>query len=162
MYDWSDLLAVLLLGVPLILLVLGLAMTSVWVSRGGLAQNLARVLLDPGKARRFVFLFGTVAASLLGVGALFALEIIDQSSSDSFMIAIAGSFLIGCLALFLLMVNGLPIGELSLEDELRLRTSYPDAMDAMDSGHSSGTSSKPESMYVMPPVTSRGPSVGPS
>jgi hypothetical protein len=157
MYDWTDLLAVVLLIIPLALLVVGLASTSIWISRGGLSQNLVRVLLDPARARRFVYLFGTVAASSLAVGALFALEIIVQSSSDLFEIAISASFLVGCLGLFLLVVNGLPAGELNLEDELRLRSNYPEAVDALESGHSAGTTRTPESMYVLPPVSPRTP-----
>jgi flagellar basal body-associated protein FliL len=160
MYDWYQIFAIILLGIPLVLLVIGLGATSLWMSRGGLAQNLARVLMDPGKARRFVFLFATVAASLLAVGALFALEIIVQSSNETFLIAISAVFLVGCLGLFLLMVNGLPTGELRLEDELRLRTSYPAAAEFVETSQSAGTKRKPESMYVLPPLTTSGPSAG--
>jgi hypothetical protein len=153
MFVWLDLFGILLLAAPISLVAFGLITTMAWSRNGGIAQGFAQLVVDPVRVQRFLVYVGVVIISFLGLGVLVATQILLDWGSDLLTLAISVCFLIGCVGLFLLMMNGLPRGDLNLEQSLNLQADNPGIMTAVESAQGSGRPFRPGTMYVVPPTS---------
>jgi hypothetical protein len=147
--DTGELLAFVLIAVPVGLLGFGLFQARYAVRTGGLMAGLARVITDPVKGRRWVAYLVTILAAFLLSGAAGALEILFPGSAYSWNMVQTMAFVVGAIAILLMLSVGDVTKPLSLSEELHYQEERPELLTAVEPKNPRTSTTDAESMYVI-------------
>lgn len=124
----------------------------------GLKVGLAQLLTDPPKRRLFLTSLLVVLICLIVGGYLRATILVFDEAPTLLNLIIGLLWVVGALALLLLIMIALGAKSLSLHDEMRLEEDHPAVLESVYRGAAAPGPAK-SSMYVVPPRDTPAPPV---
>lgn len=150
--DFASLGAFVLLAIPVGLLAFGLVRARSAARTGGITSGLAKVITDPARGQRFLVYLMIILASYLFSGAAGASEMLFPSLAYALDYLAIGAFVVGAVAIFLMLTSGIGAQELSLSERLALQEAKPEVLAVVERTRPPAPRGGSGSMYVVTDV----------